>query len=156
MRRPCCSRLAFQIWPHAAQRQYVVAFTSLLVVLSSTELQKGQVLGATIGSVGWLYIRLSFCFPTRSVAQAPLGAGPTDTGTWDRRSTVFHHRFSVGGASHPHCSGLNTWWESRQIEGPSLPQHINAGLMQLLQRDGYASLAEAVGSAAHQPPPSFS
>jgi dihydroorotate dehydrogenase len=36
------------------------------------------------------------------------------------------------------------------FEGPSLPRRINAGLIHLLQRDGYASLAEAVGSA-HRP-----
>ena len=45
MRRPC-SRLAFQIWPHAVQRQYVDAFTSLLVVFTSRDLQNGQVTGS--------------------------------------------------------------------------------------------------------------
>lgn len=57
VRHPCCSRLAFQIWPHDAQRQYVAALTSLLVVLTSTELQNGQVLGATPASVGWVCIK---------------------------------------------------------------------------------------------------
>jgi dihydroorotate dehydrogenase len=36
-------------------------------------------------------------------------------------------------------------------EGPTLPYRINRGLVQLLQRDGFAALAEAVGSA-HRPP----
>jgi hypothetical protein len=48
--RPCCSRLAFQIWPHAAQRQYVETSTALLVVVTSTDLQKGQDFGATVAS----------------------------------------------------------------------------------------------------------
>jgi hypothetical protein len=58
VRRPCCSRLAFQIWPHVVQRQYVEMFTALLVVVTSTELQKGQALGATAASgdsEGWVY-----------------------------------------------------------------------------------------------------
>jgi hypothetical protein len=38
----------FQIWPHAVQRQYVETFTSLLVVFTSGEVQKGQTLGATV------------------------------------------------------------------------------------------------------------
>ena len=42
VRRPCCSRPTFQIWPHAVQRQYVETFTALLVVVTSTELQKGH------------------------------------------------------------------------------------------------------------------
>src|SRR3954467_3678292 len=57
-RRPDWSRPAFQIWPHAAQRQYVDAFTSLLVVVILSELQNGQVFGASAGSGGWLCIRL--------------------------------------------------------------------------------------------------
>lgn len=36
------------------------------------------------------------------------------------------------------------------FEGPTLPHRLNKGLMCLLQRDGYASLAEAVGSP-HRP-----
>lgn len=38
------------------QRQYVEAFTVLLVVLMLSELQKGQIVGAEV-SGGWLYIR---------------------------------------------------------------------------------------------------
>jgi len=51
VRRPCGSRLAFQIWPHAVQRQYVEALTALLVVMTSRELQNGHAAGATAGSV---------------------------------------------------------------------------------------------------------
>lgn len=57
VRRTRSSRPAFQIWPHAAQRQYVDALTFLLVVLMSTELQKGQVVGAAV-SDGWMSIHL--------------------------------------------------------------------------------------------------
>jgi hypothetical protein len=57
VRRPCCSRLAFQIWPHAVHRQYVETLTVLLVVVTSRELQNGHASGATVGSVdwGWVY-----------------------------------------------------------------------------------------------------
>ncbi|MBI3046692.1 MAG: hypothetical protein HYY76_00120 [Acidobacteria bacterium] len=48
----------FQIWPHAVQRQYVETFTSLAVVLTSGELQKGQALGVTVASSGLVYTRL--------------------------------------------------------------------------------------------------
>jgi hypothetical protein len=54
LRHSGSSRLAFQIWPQAAQRQYVKALTSLLVVLTLTELQKGQLLGAVVS--GFVYI----------------------------------------------------------------------------------------------------
>ncbi|MGH7555059.1 MAG: hypothetical protein ACREMQ_18825, partial [Longimicrobiales bacterium] len=47
----------FQIWPHAVQRQYVETFTSLLVVLTSAEPQKGQALGTTGASPGLGYTR---------------------------------------------------------------------------------------------------
>ena len=56
LRHSGSSRAAFQIWPHAAQRQYVKALTSLLVVRMLTELQKGQLLGAAV-SAGLVYIR---------------------------------------------------------------------------------------------------
>lgn len=58
LRHPCSSRLTFQICPHAVQRQYVEAFTALLVVLTLRDLQKGQVVGAAV-SAGWVYIRLA-------------------------------------------------------------------------------------------------
>ena len=57
LRHSGSSRLAFQIWPHAAQRQYVKALTSLLVVLTLTEVQKGQLLGAVIS--GFVYIPIA-------------------------------------------------------------------------------------------------
>ena len=41
------------------QRQYVETFTALLVVVTSTELQKGQAFGATIASVVWVYTRIA-------------------------------------------------------------------------------------------------
>ena len=50
MLRPCCNRLAFQIWPHAAQRQYVETSTALLVVVTSAEVQNGQNFGPTVAS----------------------------------------------------------------------------------------------------------
>lgn len=59
LRDPCSSRLTFQICPHAVQRQYVEAFTALLVVLTLRDLQKGQVVGAAV-SAGWVSIRLAF------------------------------------------------------------------------------------------------
>ena len=57
VRRPCCSRLAFQISPHAVHRQYVETLTALLVVVMSRKLQNGHASGATVGSVdlGWVY-----------------------------------------------------------------------------------------------------
>jgi hypothetical protein len=57
VRRPCCSRLAFQIWPHVVQRQYVDALTSLLVVVTSRELQNGHGSSDTVVLVGcgWVY-----------------------------------------------------------------------------------------------------
>jgi hypothetical protein len=51
-RRPACSRPAFQIWPHAVQRQYVETSTALLVVVMSAELQNGHAVGATLVSAG--------------------------------------------------------------------------------------------------------
>ena len=41
------------------------------------------------------------------------------------------------------------------FEGPTLPRRINTGLVHLLRRDGYASLAEAVGSAHRPLPPAL-
>jgi hypothetical protein len=57
VRRPCCSRLAFQIWPHVVQRQYVDALTSLLVVVTLRELQNGHGSSETVVLVdcGWVY-----------------------------------------------------------------------------------------------------
>jgi len=43
--------VAFHIWPHAVQRQYVETFTSLLVVFTSRELQNGQATGADVAEV---------------------------------------------------------------------------------------------------------
>jgi hypothetical protein len=40
----------FQICPHAAQRQYVDAFTSLLAVETSAELQNGHACGTVSGA----------------------------------------------------------------------------------------------------------
>jgi len=59
VRHPGSSRLAFQIWPHAAQRQYVKTLTCLLVVLTLTELQKGQFFGTSV-SGGFVCIKLMF------------------------------------------------------------------------------------------------
>jgi hypothetical protein len=47
LRHPGSSRPAFKIWPPAAQRQYVKGLTSLLVVLTLTELQRAA-LGAVV------------------------------------------------------------------------------------------------------------
>jgi len=44
--------VAFQIWPHAVQRQYVEALISLLVVVTFREWQKGHASHAAIASVG--------------------------------------------------------------------------------------------------------
>jgi hypothetical protein len=57
-RRPTCSLSAFQIWPQSVQRQYVETLTALLVVVTFNELQKGQALGATDASEGWVDNRL--------------------------------------------------------------------------------------------------
>ena len=43
--------MALQIWPHAAQRQYVKVLTSLLVVLTWTDVQKGQLFGTVVFDV---------------------------------------------------------------------------------------------------------
>jgi hypothetical protein len=50
--RWCRNRPAFQIWPHVPQRQYVDAVTSLLVVLTSADLQKGHGSAATMTAGG--------------------------------------------------------------------------------------------------------
>jgi hypothetical protein len=41
------------------QRQYVETFTALLVVVTSTELQKGQAVGATMASVDMVFMRIT-------------------------------------------------------------------------------------------------
>ena len=45
------------------QRQYVDAFTCLLVVFTSIELQKGHALGATLASEGCVSMRLAISAP---------------------------------------------------------------------------------------------
>lgn len=49
------SRAGFQIWPHAVHRQYVASLTSLLVVPTFSDLQKGQE-GVTVGTGMTLFI----------------------------------------------------------------------------------------------------
>jgi hypothetical protein len=70
VRRPCCSRLAFHIWPHAVQRQYVDTFTSLLVVFTSRDLQNGQATGSGLVEVdrGGVYTLAPFFFSTLRIA----------------------------------------------------------------------------------------
>jgi hypothetical protein len=58
-RCPRCSRSAFQIWPQSVHRQYVETLSALLVVVTLSELQKGQAFGATGASEGWVYTRLT-------------------------------------------------------------------------------------------------
>lgn len=41
------------------QRQYVETFTALLVVVTSTDLQNGQVFGATMASLDGVYTRIT-------------------------------------------------------------------------------------------------
>lgn len=62
-----CSRAAFQIWPHAVQRQYVESLISLLVVVTFGEWQKGQASHATVASVdcGGMYTSRSSVDPAR-------------------------------------------------------------------------------------------
>jgi hypothetical protein len=73
--RPWCSRLAFQIWPHAVQRQYVETSTGLLVVVTSTELQKGQHFGATVASEDSEGLVYTACLsPILALAQALFGS----------------------------------------------------------------------------------
>ena len=61
VRRPCCSRPAFQISPHAVHRQYVETLPALLVVVTSRELQNGHGSGETVALVdwGWVYTKRS-------------------------------------------------------------------------------------------------
>jgi hypothetical protein len=66
--------LAFQIWPHAAQRQYVETSTALLVVVRSTELQKGQDFGATVTSEESEGLVYTACLsPILALAEALFG-----------------------------------------------------------------------------------
>jgi hypothetical protein len=58
-RCPRCSRSAFQIWPQSVHRQYVETLSALLVVVTLSEVQKGQAFGATGASEGWVYTRLT-------------------------------------------------------------------------------------------------
>jgi hypothetical protein len=110
VRRPCCSRPTFQIWPHAVQRQYVETFTALLVVVTSTELQKGQAVGATIASIAWVYTRIASqrcgsCSDnsakrSRSIEtwRAPISAS--------HNSALYHKReFTVGSPVRPSLVG---------------------------------------------------
>jgi dihydroorotate dehydrogenase len=58
--------------------------------------------------------------------------------------------FSADDAYEKICAGasLVQLYTGLIYRGPSLPRHINAGLVRLLQRDGLTHLSEAVGSAA--------
>jgi dihydroorotate dehydrogenase len=57
--------------------------------------------------------------------------------------------FSADDAYEKICAGasLVQLYTGLIYRGPSLPRQINAGLMRLLQRDGFTHLSEAVGSA---------
>jgi hypothetical protein len=102
--RSCRSRLGFQIWPHAAQRQYVETCAVFLVVVTSTELKKGQHFGATVASAdseGLVYTaRLSAIHSTRD-AEGQKNPG----GIHERRSlagvaitgTRLHRGMMTGG-----------------------------------------------------------
>jgi dihydroorotate dehydrogenase len=58
--------------------------------------------------------------------------------------------FSAEDAYEKICAGasLVQVYTGLIYRGPGLPRHINAGLVRLLQRDGFTQLSEAVGSAA--------
>jgi dihydroorotate dehydrogenase len=58
--------------------------------------------------------------------------------------------FSADDAYEKICAGasLVQVYTGLIYRGPSLPRHINAGLVRLLQRDGLTHLSEAIGSAA--------
>jgi len=58
--------------------------------------------------------------------------------------------FSADDAYEKICAGasLVQLYTGLIYRGPGLPRHINAGLVRLLQRDGFTHLSEAVGSAA--------
>jgi hypothetical protein len=109
VRRTCCSRPAFQIWPHDVQRQYVDTFTALLVVVTFSDMQNGQASGATVASEdsdSWVYT-------VRLPALWIVGVAEPLFDFQRNHSTAS----SLGNGCQAHCPGLNT--STNRFQPPS-------------------------------------